>query len=792
MDEHGEREVWTYCAVNCGSMCALRCRVRDGKIVHVGTDEGPAGPAPNPGFASDRPRLRACPRGRAIAAWLQSPERLDYPLRRVPGTRRGEGRFERISWDEALDIVARELTRVRATYGDAAVYRSYATGVEDGVIGAKPVERLLNLTGGHLGYYGSYSSAQIEAAGEYTYGGGTHGSSFSSIVDGELVVMFGNSPAETRMGGASQARDLVRACRGRGVRLVCIDPRMSDTVRSLGGEWIPVLPGTDGALVCALAYEIIANGWADEAFLHRCCVGYDEQTLPECARGRHASYKDYILGLGPDGLAKTPAWAAPICGVPVRRIVDLARELHEADPVFICQGYGLERHANGEMAARDVMVLPQLLGQVGRPGTSDGRREKSRHVRLGTMPVGENPVKAKISCFNWPDAIDHGPEMTALNAGVRGVGRLDSGIKFIFNYAGNCLTNQHADVNGTHDLLADDTKCEFIVTSEVFMTDSARYSDIVLPDLTSQEQLGIAAGGYADHVEAVVFGRPVCAPKAERRGIYEVCADLARRLGVGEAFTEGKTREGWLRQVYEEARARDARLPTWDEGFAAGVWACRPEPVVALAEFVEDPAAHPLPTPSGKIEIYSERLARLRDTWELGPGEVIHPLPVFDPGLDSYRDLTEEYPLLVVGFQSKVRVHSSYANNPVLAAARDAVCAWVNPADAAPRGVADGDEVRVFNDLGELRIQARVTERVMPGVVAIPEGAWYEADAGEGCAAGGAGRAGGVGCWKGPRDAQGRPVDVGGCINTITRYRPSPLAKGNPQHSNVGQVAKVN
>lgn len=764
-DERGEREVWTYCAVNCGSTCALRCRVRDGVVVGVGSDDARSGGGKGPA-GEDRPHLSACLRGRAIATWLQSPDRLNYPLRRVPGSRRGEGRYERISWDEALDTIAAELTRVRKTYGNEAVYRAYATGVDSGVIGDAPVRRLLNLTGGCLGYYGSYSSAQIEEAGEYTYGGGTHGSTFTALQDGELVVMFGNSPDETRMGGAGQARDFAHMCRERNVRLISIDPRENDTVRRRGGEWIPIRPGTDGALVCALAYEIIVNGWADEDFLARYCVGYDEESLPESARGRHASYKDYILGLGADGTPKTPAWAAPITGVPEERIVHLAREMHEADPVFICQGYGLERHANGEIACRAVMVLPQLLGQIGKPGTTDGRREEACGIGLGTMPVGENPVKARISCFNWPDAIDHGTEMTALNAGVRGVERLSSNIKFIFNYAGNCLTNQHSDINLTHDLLVDETKCEFIVTSEVFMTDSARYSDIILPDLTTQEQVSLAEGGYADNVEAVIFGRPVYGPKFERRGIYEVCTDLAARLGVGEAFTQGKTREGWLRQVYEEARARDARLPTWDEGFAMGVYARKPEPFVALRDFVADPEGHPLPTPSGKIEIYSERLARLCDTWELGPGEAIDPLPVFDPAFDSYLDLTEEYPLLIVGFQSKGSTHSSYANNPVLARAvgHDA---WVNPADAAARGIADGDEIRVFNAHGEMRTRAKVTPRVMAGTVAVPEGAWHDAD------------------------MDGDRIDHGGCINTLTAYHPTALAKGNPQHSNIGQVARV-
>lgn len=752
--------IWTHCAVNCGSTCALRCHVSDGQITYVESD--------NTGDdAFDSPQLRACPRGRSIRRWLQSPDRLNYPLRRVPGTKRGEGRYQRISWDEALDTIASELTRVRETYGNEAVFNAYASGVSSGIIGGAPVRRLLNLTGGSLGYYGSYSSAQISAAGTYTYGGGSYGSPFTTLQDGQLVVMFGNSPAETRMGGAGHTWDFARMREEHDLRVIVIDPRLNDTVAGQGGEWIPIRPGTDGALACALAYEIINNGWTDEDFLRTYCVGFDEETLPESAKGKHASYKDYILGQGTDGVAKTPAWAAPICGVPEQRIVDLAREMHEADPVFICQGYGVERHSNGEMACRDIMVLPQLLGQIGKPGTTDGRREGSAGLALSSMPSGENPVTTQISCFNWPDAIDHGPEMTALNAGVRGAESLSTGIKFIFNYAGNCLTNQHSDINYTHDLLADDTKCEFIVTSEVFMTDSAKYSDIILPDLTSQEQLNISKDGYADNMIAAIFAKPVTGPSFERRGIYEVCCDLAERLGVYDEFTEGgKTREDWLRQLWEDACSKDEALPTWDEGFEMGVYKRMPEPKISLEDFIADPQANPLKTPSGKIEIYSEQLAELRDTWELKEDEIIDPLPVFDPGYDSYVNLTEEYPLLIVGFQSKASTHSSYANNAIIESSLEH-CAWVNPIDAEERGIVDGDTLRVWNSRGEIRITAKVTPRVIPGTVAIPEGKWHDAD------------------------MNGDRVDFGGCINTLTNYRPTALAKANPQHSNIGQIAKA-
>jgi Tat-targeted selenate reductase subunit YnfE len=754
-----EKIVWTHCAVNCGCCCAWKCHVVDDAITYVETDD----------TGSDEfgeRQIRACLRGRSARRWLQDPDRLNYPLRRVPGTKRGEGKYEQISWDEALDTIASEMQRIRETYGDEAMTIHYSSGVSAGQITGNPVKRLFNLTGGVLNYYGSYSSAQISAAGTYTYGGGTYGSSFLTLQDNELVVLFGDAVAETRAGGCGHTYDLAMMREQHNCRIISIDPRCNDVTCGQGGEWIPIRPGTDGALVAALAYEIINNGWADEEFLHTYCVGYDEESMPDSAKGMNASYKDYILGTGYDMTPKTPAWAAPITGIPEQRIIDLAREMHEADPVYIAQGYGINRRSNGEIAARAVMVLPQLLGQIGQPGMNDGRREGCRGLSLGTLPTGTNPVATSIPTFMWPEAIKRGHELTATNGGVQGAEKMSADIKFIFNYAGNCLTNQHSDINYTHDLLQDESLCEFIVTSEIFMTDSAKYSDIILPDLTSQEQLSITKDGYSDNMIACIYGEPVYEPKFERRGIYEVCCDLAERLGVGEEFSEGKTREDWLRSIYESARENDPELPTWEEGYEMGVYKRDPEPLVALEAFIADPEANPLPTESGKIQIYSEKLADYASAWELAEDEVISPIPLYDPGFNGVENLTDEYPLLISGFQSKSHVHSSYANNEIIdASAHD--CVWINPVDAEPRDIADGDECRVYTAYGELRIPAKVTPRVIPGTVCVPAGRWHDAD------------------------MDGDRIDYGGCINTITQYRPSPLAKANPQHSNVGQVEKA-
>lgn len=760
--DDSESIIWTHCTVNCMSCCAWQCHVKDGEVVYIESDT-----TGDQEFG--QPQMRACLRGRSARRWLQDDERLNYPMKRVG--KRGEGKFERISWDEALDTIASELTRIRNAYGSEAVYIPQCSGVVGSIsaFGSNPVTRLLNLTGGFLGKYGNYSSGLMMQGCKYTYGDtDCYGSNYWTLQHGELLVMFGNSPADTRMGGTGSANLLAYARQKKDVHVICIDPRMSDTAIADNTEWIPIRTGTDAALCSALAYEIISNGWADEEFLRTYCIGYDEQTLPLSAKGKNASYKDYILGTGYDMVPKTPAWASAITEIPESRIKELARQMHEANPLFIQQGYGPQRHSNGEMTSRAIMVLPQLLGQIGKPGMNDGRREGKIGFSMPTFPTGKNAVKTQIPTFLWTRAVDNPESMTSTNAGVTGSNGLSVGIKFIFNYAGNCLTNQHSDINRTHDILSDESKCEFIVTSEVFMTDSAKYSDILLPDLTSQEQVSVIGQPYGDNVKAVIFGQPVYEPKFERRGIYEVCCDLAKRLGVYDEYSGGgKTREDWNRDLYNQLRDKNPQLPTWEEGVEMGVYKeGRVGELVALKDFIADPEGHPLKTPSGKIEIYSEQLAKLRDTWELEEGDEILPIPAFSPGFQSYKDLTNEYPLLIQGFHYKAHAHSTYANNTIVQQAAHNV-AWINPVDAEARGISTGDTVRVFNDRGALTIEARVTPRIIPGVVAMPQGAWHDAD------------------------MEGDRVDRGGCINTITTQRPSPIAKGNPQHSNIGQVEKV-
>lgn len=760
-----DKIVWGACSVNCGSRCPVRMHVKDNEVYWVETD--------NTGLDSyGDHQVRACLRGRSIRRRINHPDRLNYPMKRTG--KRGEGKFARISWDEALDTIADNLKRVIRTWGNEAVYINYSSGVVGGNItrsspAASLVSRLMNCYGGFLNQYGTYSTAQIARAMPFTYGS-NDGNSTSDIENSKLVVMFGNNPAETRMSGGGITWFLEQARARSNARMIVIDPRYTDTAAGREDEWIPIRPGTDAALVAGMAWVLITENLVDQPFLDKYCVGYDEKTLPTGAPA-NGHYKAYILGDGDDKTPKTPQWAARITGIPAERIVQLAREVGITKPAYICQGWGPQRQANGELTSRAIVMLPILTGNVGINGGNSGARESTYNITIERMPVLNNPVKTSISCFTWTDAIVRGTEMTALKDGVQGKDKLDVPIKFIWNYAGNTLINQHSQINRTHDILQNEHQCEMIVVIENFMTASAKYADILLPDLMTVEQEDIIPNDYAGNMGYLIFSQPATTPKFERKPIYWIMSEIARRLGpdIHTRFTEGRTQEEWLKYLYTKMVARDSALPDYETLKKMGIYK-RKDPAghfVAYKKFRENPAANPLKTPSGKIEIYSSQLAEIARTWTLSPDEVISPLPVYASTFEGWDSPARNtWPLQLFGFHYKSRTHSSYGNVDVLkAACRQEV--WINPIDAQARGIANGDMVRVFNDRGDVRIPAKVTPRIMPGVTAMGQGAWHDAD------------------------MQGDRVDHGACINTLTTQRPSPLAKGNPQHTNLVQIAKV-
>ncbi len=727
---------------NCGGRCLFDVYVENGRAVKIRGSERTFGP--------DNLKLTPCSRAGSYIERLNHPDRLKYPLRRTG--RRGEGSFERISWDEALDTVASELTRISSKYGPQSRWVNYATGSLGKLAERMFFKRLLALTGGYLDSYNTYSNACTVQATPYTYGTAVTASSRDTWFHSKLIILWGHNPVETIFGTGTGW--YLKEAKKRGARIIVIDPRRSDSAKTLADWWIPVRPTTDNALMDAMTWVMITENIYNREFVEKFCIGFDEESMPEGIAEGH-SLSAYVLGTH-DGVAKTPEWAEAICGVPADDIRKLAREFALSKPAALVQGWGPQRHAYGEQPARGATVLAAITGNVGIDGGWASGAAQGRRVPLASV-VPENPVKASIPIYIWPDAIEKGTSLGA-DDGLVGADKLDSNIKFIANLAGNIIGNQHSDINATAELLADESKCEFILVADEFMTNSARLADIVLPSTNFMERIDILESGNQGRY--AVFLEKIVEPEFERRTGYDWIAEIADRIGLGSEFREGRSYEDWARYVVAETQKRVPDFPDFEKFRRESIYF--PEsgaPYVAFREQIEDPANNPFPTPSGKIELFSERLYRMNKP------DVIPAVPKYVPAWEGPEDpLIKEFPLQLIAWHSKRSAHSTFAN---LERAEKVVAMHVsmNTQDAAARGIGDGDLVRIFNSRGEVRVPAKVSDDIMAGVAALPQGGW-------------------------PRpDASG--ADRGGCINTLTKYQPTPLAKGNPQHTNLAEIEKV-
>jgi len=736
---------------NCGGRCLLKVHVKDGVITRIEGDDRPTDEVADP-------QLRACVRGRAYRRRQYHPDRLKYPMKRIG--KRGAGKFERISWDEALDTMAAEMQRIKQTYGNSAMYVPYGTGSYSNTNGSHVARRLMNTYGGCLGIHNSYSWACINVATPSVYGTLQVGSQRQDWLNSKYILMWGWNPAEMRDGTNSDY--FISLARERGARVVCIDPRMSMSAVSLADRWIPIRPGTDTAMMSAMAYVMITENLVDQEFIDTYCVGFDAAHMPAGAEGAE-SYRDYILGTR-DGVPKTPQWAQAITTVPSKTIIQVAREYATIRPGMLYQGYGMQRRAYGEQVVRAGAVLTALTGNIGISGgwaSGLATQAPDGGPFWTVFPSGHNPVKARIPCFLWTEAVLNGKSMTVAEHGIRNAERLDNNIKLIYAVASNALINQHANVNRAARILADESLVEFIAVQDNFLTPTGRFADILLPACTQFETYGIEDGWkYGDEV---LLMPQVVEPPFETKSDYQICSELAERLGVKDEFTEGRSERDWVEWILTKYRdTRFPEIPRLDEFERSnrGVYSRRVDkPAIGLADFRRDPVKHALATPSGKIEIFSKRL------FDMNQPQEIPAVPKYIQEWESpFGPEAELYPLQAMGHHTAQRVHSTHDNVDWLNEAF-AHCVFMNPRDAAPRSIQEGDDVKVCNERGSMILPCRLTQRILPGVVDIPQGAWWTPD------------------------EQG--VDRRGNINVLTSERWTAWAKGNAQHTIMVQVEKA-
>ncbi|MDP2791525.1 MAG: molybdopterin-dependent oxidoreductase, partial [Rectinemataceae bacterium] len=534
-------------------------------------------------------------------------------------------------------------------------------------------ERFLTLFGGFTNPTGGYSNAAARFALLYLLGEDWSRSGFdaSTMRYSRMIILWGANVLEARLGSEIPAR--LMEAKKRGATIVVIDPRRSVTAARAGTWWVPVMPGTDSALMLAILHVLFSEGLADRDCMERLGSGFGflEEYAMEC----------------------TPEWAESICGVPAAEISRLARAWAAAKPAMLLPGYSIQRTFAGEDTYRLSAALQLATGNFGIRGGSTGslnnRLPVPRIGRIG-VPDGTGAVIREVPSSRWADLVLEGS-----------AGGYPSDIHAIYSAGGNFL-NQGADINKNRAAFE---KADFIVSHDFFLTPTAKWSDVVLPAATALEKEDIGIPWLGNYL---LYKPQSMAPRGQARSDYDIFRDLARRLGFGERFSEGMNAAGWVQKCIAESEIDDP------EAFMrSGIYRGKEQDRVGLSDFAADPAGHPLKTPSGKVEIASE--AYKRDT-----GCPVIPVWKAPPSNPSF-------PLLLVTPKSTHRTHSQGSNIERIRE-KAAHALEMHPDDAAKRGISEGDTVLVFNSSGKSRISVSLTRDIVAGVVCLHEGAWYDPD----------------------------------------------------------------
>src|SRR3954471_3691230 len=645
-------------------------------------------------------------------------------LERGPGAdrRRGSDEFVPVSWEEASDRLAAELRRVYARHGPHQVFGgSYGWASAGRFHDAQhQLHRFLNLAGGYVRSVGSYSAGAASVILPHVIGpqGAVAGNNVSwdeLVAESALVLAFGGMALKNNdVGGGGTSRHIARerlaAARRRGVEFHLIGPLRDDLPDGLAAVWHPIRPGTDVALMLGLAHTLLAENVYDREFLDRYCTGWE-------------IFEAYLLGRN-DGRKKDAAWAAVICGMPQAEIVALARRVAGRRTLVTCS-MSLQRAEHGEQPVWMAIVLAAMLGQIGLPGggfafalgavSNTGKPPVA--VPLPEMPVGRNVIDDLIPVARIADMLLKPGEGFDFNG--RHLTYPD--IRLVY-WAGGNPFHHHQHLGRLRDAFA---RPDTIVVHDSVWTATARHADIVLPATITleREDIGAAAGDPL----LVAMHRAV-PPYGEARDDHAICAALAERLGFAERFTKGRSPRQWLEHIYEPTRQalaeRGVNAPSFAEFWEQGELELPTLPWGGgiVRAFRRDPEAAKLPTPSGRIEIVSATIAGF--AYPDCPGHPAWMEPV--EALTS--PLAARFPLQLIANQPATRLHSQLdfgaASLASKIAGREPV--RIHPDDAAARGIAAGDIVRLYNDRGACLAGAVLSEALTPGVVQLATGAWYD------------------------------------------------------------------
>jgi molybdopterin guanine dinucleotide-containing S/N-oxide reductase-like protein len=775
---------------NCTNAGPVSVYVKDGKVTRIRplvADEKDF----KPWVIEAGGRKYSAPKKFALAPYvhaerrrLYSDERIKYPMKRVDfdpnGARnpqnRGKSAYERISWDEALDIVSSEIRRVKETYGGSAISGLTSSHHNWGIVGYKmgPFARFMNLLeftpvfdnpdswdGWHWGAtntYGFYWRLGMPEQYDLLEDG---------LKNAEMIVFWSNDPDSTRGTYSGQESSIWRQwLKEKGVEMVFIDPYHNYTAGVMEGKWIAPRMGTDAAMAMAIAYVWITEGTYDKAYIQTHTIGFDE-------------FKRYILG-EIDGQPKTPEWAEKESTVKARIIRALARQWARKRTVLSGGSRGGEggacRTAFGTEWAR-MMVLLQGMQGLGKPGrsiwgTTMGAPSDTDvwfpgyadlQGRIATSKVADylpiNTNKQRLWRLTVPDAILD-PPVSWYGEGFCGQSLEQqfkhfeypmpgcSEIKLFYRYGGSFMGTMSDTTKWVR--MYQSPKLEFVINQDVWFNSETRMADIILPACTNFERDDVgefaAAGGYTVHASSgcnhrIIVRQQKCVePMWESRSDYQIFTDIAERLGMKEQFTDGKTELEWIKAFFDSSD-----LPkhiSWEAFDKKGYYIINTKPgyksTPSLRWFAEQrdcdtpdqnnpkrktEKAKELGTYSGKIEFVSESLkAHFPDDQERPVS------PRYIPSWEGHHSkLFKKYALQLLSPHPRFSFHCHYDKHtdwlndiPIHRIKKDGYAWWparINPQDAAARGIRNGDLVRLYNDRASVLCIAVVTERVRPGVI---------------------------------------------------------------------------
>ncbi|MEG0086144.1 MAG: molybdopterin-dependent oxidoreductase [Niameybacter sp.] len=775
--EEGGTWVTAPCWHNCGGRCLNKALIVDGIVVRQKTDDTHED-------SMDYPQQRACLRGRSQRQQVLGADRLKYPMKRknwAPGggdkSLRGQDEWERISWEEAIEIVASEIKRIQGKYGPTSIYANGEGKTLLGAMGPYTTEW-------GTSSWGSWWNSSVIGVGE--------GCKFSEIINdrfdmrnSEYIVLFGANPAWSALGNATQH---YLAMKKAGAKFIVIDPIYTDTASILDAKWIPVRPGTDAALLHALAYTMITedsekNPLIDWDFLKRCTVGFDAETMPSDAR-TNENFKDYVLGKY-DNTPKTPEWAAQICGANVEDIIELARVLGKDNKVSMLTGWSPARTYNSESLPQLFMTVAAMGGHYGKSGHTAGVSCWNYTANMGPSliypgsagaPAGIKK-HAPISINNtelWRAILNKEYTPTAALSGICGNPNWKAGIegidltKKVTKQPINIQMIWHAQVaalqtrSGMNEGIRAHREVEFVVSQSHFLTTNSKYADIVLPVTTTWERDPMFATRI--NREMIIAFSKVIEPLFEAKDDSWIISELAKKFDINpdDLYTMPQRQEFFNQLVTAQVIKEDGSgfedlievteedIKEW--GYEAtphagrvplkkfledGIYQVRryegdPYGFIAYDKFRESPEENPLWSNSGKLEIYSQYLSDLISSQGYSD---VPPIPKYVDALEGYKDTFSDfekgdkgdYPYQVMNPHYQRRSHTIFDNNIWL---REACPnpVFLATLDAKDKGVVDGDTVLISSKHGQVLRQACVTNRMMPGVIGLPHGTWADID----------------------------------------------------------------